>query len=288
LYHAIIRVSEEMKKINLIIGCGYLGRSLLKILHDESNYVVNRSEQHNAINSVEDNHQIILNINDKQTWRNLDVLSKKTSIRIYFMVPPSQIDRTAFPGFIERLNKLDVQKAVLVSSTVVYGNKDRVVDADSDVHIDSERAERQSFIEQDWLAAVKKGSIIRFAGIYGPERVIGKNGILKGDTINGDPNGWLNLIHVDDGAELLKRIGAMDDSEPIELACDGHPIKRGEYYSFLAKQLNQLEPIFSHHSNDRGMGRRCDNSVTISRSGWQPKHVDFRKAVSNLIKQNEN
>lgn len=277
-----------MKQINLIIGCGYLGRSLLKQLRSEKNYIVNRSEQHNAINPAEDNHQLILNINDKQTWNNLDVLSKKNSIRIYFMVPPSQIDRMTFPGFIERLNKLDVKKAVLVSSTVVYGKKDRIVDADSDVSIDSERAERQSFIEQDWLASVKKGSIIRFAGIYGPGRVIGKHGVLKGDTINANPDGWLNLIHVDDGAQLLKRIGTMDESEPIELACDGNPIKRCEYYSFLAEKLNQAPPIFSHDSNDRGIGRRCDNSVTTSRSGWQPKHLDFREAISNLIKQHEN
>ncbi|MFT5394946.1 MAG: nucleoside-diphosphate-sugar epimerase [Gammaproteobacteria bacterium] len=277
-----------MKKINLIIGCGYLGRSLLKLLHSEKNYVVNRSEQNSAINVDDDNHQIILNINDKQSWRSLDALSEKHSIRIYFMVPPSQIDRLAFPGFIERLNRLDVQKAVLVSSTVVYGNKDRIVDADSDVSIDSERAERQSFIEQDWLASVKKGSIVRFAGIYGPDRVIGKHGILKGDIINGDPDGWLNLIHVDDGAQLLKRIGTMDKSEPIELACDGNPIKRFEYYSFLAEKLNQAPPIFSHGSSGRGIGRRCDNSVTISRSGWQPMHVDFREAISNLIKRYEN
>jgi len=276
-----------MKQINLIIGCGYLGRSLLKTLRGEKNYVVNRAEQHKPVNPSDDNHQLILNINDKHTWRNLDALSEKQSIRIYFMVPPSQIDRLAFPCFIERLNKLDVQNAILVSSTVVYGNKDRIVDANSDVNIDSERAERQCFVEQEWLAAIKKGSIIRFAGIYGPERVIGKNGILKGNTINGDPEGWLNLIHVDDGAELLSCIAAMDEPESIELACDGNPIKRSEYYSFLAEQLNQAAPIFSHESNERGLGRRCDNSVTISRSGWQPVHVDFRRAITDLIKQNE-
>lgn len=277
-----------MKQINLIIGCGYLGRSLLKLLRGEKNYVVNRSEQNSPKNAGDDNHQLILNINDKQSWRNLEALSEKHSIRIYFMVPPSQIDRLAFPGFIERLNKLDVQNAILVSSTVVYGNKDRIVDADSDVNIDSERAERQCFVEQEWLAAIKKGSIIRFAGIYGPERVIGKNGILKSNTINGDPDGWLNLIHVDDGAQLLRRIAAMVEPESIELACDGNPIKRHDYYSFLAEQLNQSPPIFSHDSNERGTGRRCDNSITISRSGWQPLHVDFRKAVSSLIKQNGN
>ena len=53
-----------MKQTNLIVGCGYLGRTLLKNLHGEYNYVVNRSEQHNAVNLADDQHQIVLNITD--------------------------------------------------------------------------------------------------------------------------------------------------------------------------------------------------------------------------------
>ncbi len=277
-----------MKQTNLIIGCGYLGRRLLKILHGERNYVVNRFEQKKAIDAPNDNHQIISNVNDRQSWRSLDALSEEQSIRIYFMVPPSQIDRSVFSYFIERLNKLDIQNSILVSSTIVYGNKDRVVDADSGVNIDSERAERQCFLEQEWLAVIKRGSIIRFAGIYGPDRVIGKNGILRGRTINSDPDGWLNLIHVDDGVQLLKCIAAMDEYGSIELASDGNPIKRSEYYSFLADTLEQALPNFNHDDNIRGVGRRCDNRLTIMRTGWQPEHSDFRKSISNLIRQNGN
>ena len=276
-----------MKQINLIIGCGYLGRSLLGHLRDARNYVVNRSEQNSAINTADGNHQLILNINDKQSWSNLDTLSGKSSIRLYFMVPPRQIDGTIFADFIQRLNQLDIKRSILISSTVVYGNVDRIVDADSAVNIDSERAERQFQAEQDWLENIKAGTVIRLAGIYGPDRVIGRRGIINNETINGDPDGWLNLIHVDDAAQLIKRISEIDQPERIELGCDGKPIKRRDYYSYLAEQLNQTPPLFSHGTDARGTGRRCDNSVTISRSGWHPEHVDFREAVSDLIKQNE-
>ena len=73
-----------MKQTNLIIGCGYLGRRLLKVLHGERNYVVNRFEQKKAIDAANDNHQIISNINDRQSWHSLDALSEEQSIRIYF------------------------------------------------------------------------------------------------------------------------------------------------------------------------------------------------------------
>lgn len=277
-----------MNSINLIIGCGYLGRRLLPLLHDQHCWFTHRSE--NSTNGFEqaNTHQLVIDINNETSWRNINALSEKQGVIIYFMVPPSKIVHTVFPDFIKRLNQLDIKRSIIISSTVVYGNVDRIVDADSEVIIDSERAERQYQIEQDWLENMESGSVIRLAGIYGPDRVIGRSGIINNEIINGDPEGWLNLIHVDDAALLVKRISEMDNPESIELACDGNPIKRREYYSFLAEQLNQTPPIFSHDSNARGTGRRCDNGVTISRSGWQPMHVDFRKAVSNLIKQNEN
>jgi nucleoside-diphosphate-sugar epimerase len=276
-----------MNSINLIIGCGYLGRRLLPLLHDQHCWFTHRSE--NSSNGFEqaNTHQLVIDINNETSWRNINALSEKQSVIIYFMVPPSKIDHTVFPDFIKRLNQLDIKRSIIISSTVVYGNDDRIVDADSEVKIDSERAERQYQIEQDWLESMETGTVIRLAGIYGPDRVIGRSGIINNEIINGDPEAWLNLIHVDDAARLVKRISEMDNPEPIELACDGNPIKRREYYSFLAEQLNQTPPIFSHDSTERGMGRRCDNSVTISRSGWQPLHVDFRKTVSDLIKQNE-
>lgn len=275
-----------MRQINLIIGYGYLGKSLIKLLHGHTNYVANRHKINRNINTGIDNHPLTLDINDRRTWNGLGALPIDCRIIVYFMVPPGRIDRSVFPSFIERLNKLDIESAVLVSSTVVYGNINRVVDADSEINIDSERARRQYFIEHDWLAAIKKASVVRLAGIYGPERVIGQNGIINGVAINGDPNGWLNLIHVDDAAQLVKRISEMEVSESIELACDGQPIKRYDYYAFLAEQLQQPEPTFNYDENARGLGRRCDNKVTIARTGWQPKHTDFRKVVSSLIKQN--
>ena len=277
-----------MNSINLIIGCGYLGRRLLPLLHDQHCWYTHRSENLSGRIEQANTHQLVLDINDKESWRNINLLSETMEVIIYFMVPPSQIDGTLFPDFIQQLNQLDIKRSILVSSTVVYGNVDRIVDASSEVKIDSERAERQYDIEQAWLENMETGTVIRLAGLYGPDRVIGRSVIINNQTINGDPDGWLNLIHVDDAAQLVKRIGEMDNSESIELGCDGNPVKRREYYSFLAEQLNQAPPTFSHDSNARGLGRRCDNSVTVSRSGWQPIHVDFRKAVTDLIKQNAN
>ncbi len=272
-----------MQTINLIIGCGYLGTRLLGVLNGQQCYVTNRTEKSYKTDNVENIQTLILDINNKESWANLDSLFNKQELRVYFLVTPRQIDRTIFTDFIQQLNHFNIQRAVLVSSTVVYGNIDRIVDADSEVNIDSERAERQYEIEQDWLANMGNGVIVRFAGIYGPDRVIGKNGIINNEAVNGDPDGWLNLIHVDDGAQLIKRISEMDQPEHCELACDGNPVKRYDYYSFLAQELNQPSPLFVQDESTRGTGRRCDNTITMTRTGWQPEYADFRKALTKLV-----
>ncbi|GJM05970.1 MAG: hypothetical protein DHS20C09_19660 [marine bacterium B5-7] len=272
-----------MSSINLIIGCGYLGRRLLPLLHDQHCWFTHRSENSTHDLEKENTHRLVIDINDELSWQNINALSEKKAVIIYFMVPPSKIDRIVFPDFIKRLNQLDIKRSIMISSTVVYGNVDRVVDADSEVKIDSERAERQYLLEQDWLENMETGAVIRLAGLYGPDRVIGHKGIINNNTINGHPDGWLNLLHVDDGARLVKRIAEIERPESIELACDGNPIKRYDYYSFLAQQLKQSAPKFNHDGNTRGLGRRCDNKITIARTGWQPVHTDFRKALLNLI-----
>lgn len=263
-----------MKSINshLIIGCGYLGKRLLALLEDQTCWFTNRSQTSYA-------HSFLLDINDESTWNNLDILSDEKALIIYCMVPPSQIDLTLFPSFIHRVNSLNTSRCILISSTVVYGNTDRVVDADSDVELDSDRAKRQYQIEQDWLESNEESCVVRLAGLYGPDRIIGRNTILQGETIKGDPDGWLNLIHVDDAATLVKRIAEMDEPEIIELGCDGVPIKRKDHYAFVAETLDKPLPDFDIEGQERGIGRRCDNKLTIERTGWQPEFKNFKEGL---------
>ena len=266
----------KTKISHLIIGCGYLGKRLKTFLKGQTVWATNRSE-------LTGNNSILLDINDENTCNNLAVLSNQGALVIYFMVPPSKIEQACFIKFINRLNQLNILRAILVSSTVVYGNKDRIVDANSEVELDGIRAECQYQIEKTWSDNIDNAYIVRLAGIYGPDRIIGLNAIKNGEMINGDPEGWLNFIYVDDAANLIKCIGSFDSTNRIELGCDGMPIKRKEYYSFLARLMNQAPPRFNTNKAIRGKGRRCDNKLTISRTGWQPEYTDGKQAISKLI-----
>lgn len=266
---------------HLIIGCGYLGKRLAGLLDGQACWLTHRTAQLLKATGKSKTHSLLLDINNEASWACLNVLSNKPGLMIYCLVPPGQIDAGTFTRFIKQLNHLGSRRCVLVSSTVVYGNTERMVDADSDVELDNERARRQYQIEQEWLANLNHASVVRSAGIYGPERVIGRNSIMNGDAIKGDPEGWLNLIHVDDLASLLIRMSELEQLEQIELACDGSPVRRRDYYSYLAELLNQAQPKFNQDSHSRGAGRRCDNKLTITRTGWQPQHSDFNGLWKN-------
>ncbi len=262
----------ETLNSHLIIGCGYLGKRLLSLLDKQTCWITSRSQR-------PEEYSLLLDINDENSWRSLDALSDQKALTVYCLVPPSQIDLALFASFVHRINSLNPSRCILISSTVVYGNKDRIVNSDSDVELDNERAKKQYQIEQIWLESNEETCVIQLAGLYGSDRIIGQKTILQGGTIKGDPEGWLNLIHVDDAASLIKRVAEMDEPEIIELGCDGTPIKRKDYYSFVAEMFDKSLPDFDNSDQDRGVGRRCDNSLTIERTGWQPVFKEFKEGL---------
>ena len=262
-----------MTQTHLIIGAGYLGRRLAALLPGERQ--LTRRAARPGI--------IPLDCNDAASWASLAALrGKGPALCVYFCVPPGQIDARLFPDFLRRLAGLGAQRALLVSSTVVYGRREREVDAASEVSIDSPRAERQYRVERAWLDHLDNACVLRLAGLYGPGRVIGRAGILAGNPIQGRADAWLNLIRVEDAATLLKRMGEMAQPARVELGADGNPAQRRDYYAFLAERLGRPLPGFDQGQTN-GQGRRCDNRKTRQRTGWQPAFPDYRAGLAGLV-----
>ena len=269
---------------HLIVGCGYLGQALLKRYSDKTCWLINRG---NKLNLSSNNHeQISLDINDSSDWEVFKSLEDTKDLIVYFMIPPSKIDAEKFPAFIEQLDRLNIKRRILVSSTVVYGRQERIVDADSEVDLDSERAKRQYHFEQDWLNNSKTSMVVRMAGIYGQNRIIGKQTIETGDNLTGNPDAWLNLIHVDDAAALLECLAHHDRLSKVELGSDGVPLSRKKYYSTVAELLNKNLPDFKEKTNDKG--RCCNIKLTSERTGWLPTHTDIKVSLVELLKASAN
>ena len=86
--------------------------------------------------------------------------------------------------------------------------------------------------------------VLRFAGLYGPGRVVRRKLVELGDPIPGDPDKLLNLIHIDDAASAAVAALSIPAPDPIYLVSDDRPVTRREYYSLIAKLLDAPPPRF--------------------------------------------
>src|SRR5205823_814693 len=95
-------------------------------------------------------------------------------------------------------------RLIYVSSTGVYGAADGgEVDEGGRVGPLDEAGEVVLQAEELLRAERPDAIILRFAGIYGPGRLPREKAIRAGEPLPTDPDKWLNLIHVDDGAAAV-------------------------------------------------------------------------------------
>ena len=93
---------------------------------------------------------------------------------------------------------------VHVSSTSVYGQTDgEEVDEQSATEPEEESGKIVLEAERVLRRAAPEAIILRFAGIYGPGRLLRRQAIEAGEPIVGNADKWLNLIQVEDGAEAV-------------------------------------------------------------------------------------
>ena len=107
--------------------------------------------------------------------------------------------------------------------------------------------------------------VFRLAGIYGPGRLLARmNQAKQALPIPGNPNAWLNLVHVDDCVAAIITAGEIELRNETILVSDDLPVRRREYYSQLASLMQAPPPRFDATEKDpkgeRGDGKRCNNS----------------------------
>jgi nucleoside-diphosphate-sugar epimerase len=158
------------------------------------------------------------------------------------------IDEVYVAGLRNVLEMLPgVERVIYVSSTGVYG------DAAGD-WVDEQtpcRPTRPGGIAclraEELLAADRLGYrsiVLRMAGIYGPGRVPRSEAIQSGEPIAAPADGYLNLIHVDDAAQVVLSAERDPPLPRTYVVSDGHPVERREYYRELARLLGAPEPQF--------------------------------------------
>lgn len=303
---------SKLARTALIIGCGYLGRRLGRMLRDRGCQVMGttRSRQRGGELAACDIRPLLLCVTERATFCSLTPALEADGLDVYYMIPPGRHSRngsgptprqTVLGGIAYTINALktatNLRRAVLVSSTAVYGQtQGERVDADSIASPQTERAKLLRDGEDLWLTSGLPTHVVRLAGIYGPGRVVGESAVRDGAPLVGDPRNLLNLIHVDDAARLLLFLMNTEEPGRIELGCDGHPVPRIEYYTELAGRLGVAPPEVVEDVTTlerlglnverlrRSSSKACDNILTCKRTGWTPTYANFRQGLDAIMR----
>ena len=139
-----------------------------------------------------------------------------------------------------------VGRFVYVSSTGVYAQSDGEEVDETAATAPAAESGRVVLDAERLLHRRRPDAIIlRFAGIYGPGRLIREKTVRAGEPLSGDPDQWLNLIHVEDGAAAV--VAALERGRPggVYNVCDDRPVRRRDFYTRMAEVLGAPPPRFA-------------------------------------------
>jgi nucleoside-diphosphate-sugar epimerase len=168
-----------------------------------------------------------------------------------------------------------------VSSTSVYGQTDGSLVTEADA---TEPLEGNGRIVLEAERALREfrpdATILRFAGIYGPGRLLRRAQMLKDEAYLADPEKWLNLIHVEDGVRaVLAAERAAVPGGTFNIA-DDNPVSRRDFYTELARLLGAPPARFEPAGSPaREANRRISNARAKAELGFAPEFPSYREGL---------
>jgi nucleoside-diphosphate-sugar epimerase len=262
----------------LVIGCGYLGRRVAAVWRSQGVPVsaLTRTPRHAAILASEGIEPIIGDVLLPGTLRSLpaaDVILYAVGYDRQAEASKRDVYVQGLANVLQRLGPA-LRRLLYVSSTSVYGqDAGEWVDESSETNPESEDGKIVLAAEEKVRQAYPRGvaSVLRFSGIYGPGRLLRRiESIRSGKPIVANPDGFSNLIHVDDGAMIVSRLAERSTVAATYLISDDRPVRRREYYSLLARLAGAQEPAFQFDARGRtggGLNKRCSNALLKAELG---------------------
>lgn len=281
-----------------IVGCGYVGKRLAKLLQREGRSVAGLVRSAASVSALEAEGIPAATID---LDRSHGPHTGESEYFIYMVPPPPAGDTD--PRVRLWLDSLaDIpRRIVYLSTTAVYGDRaGAVVTENSATHPTSERGLRRLDAERALLEYGARTAssirILRVPGIYGPGRLPLAR-ISEGQPIPApSATGPGNRIHVDDLAGVCLSALRYEGPREIFNVGDGENASMGEYFLRVARlaglppppQLPLAELLERVSPAMRGFlteSRQVDVSLMLGELGYQPKYVDLDSGIAASLNE---
>lgn len=255
-----------------VLGCGWLGLPLLKNLA-ASGYFHLRGSSRRA-----DRRQQItaaggraLAIELPQVDEAAAQLAFEVDLLIVTLPPGRRREqvREAYGQEIAEViglaKKYGTGQIIYTSSTGVYGNAEGLVDEQTPTNPQTESAKAVVAAEAQFRDAGIPCTLLRLAGLFGPDREPGR-WFQGGKTIK-NADAPVNLVHQQDVIQAIGWVIAQGAwNKTYNLSAALHPSKR-DFYAAAARKLG-LEPAAAEAGGANG--KRVSSEKIRRELGWQP------------------
>lgn len=273
-------------KSKLIIGCGYVGHRVAKqwLANGDSVMAMTRSADRATQFSEQGIQPLIGDVVAPQVLQPLAEPGRISTL-LYAVGFDRSADHSKHEVYVNGLKRVldsvagSIDHFIYVSSISVYGQSNGEwigEDTDRQPNTDGGRIclEAEQLIHDTFSNSPTRHTILRFAGIYGPDRVLRRVDSLKNaEPIAGNPDGYLNLIHVDDGVAAVLAAETNETAGPAYVVSDGQELTRREYFTTLAELVDAPTPVFDTNApqgnrpTKAGLNKRCKADRLINELG---------------------
>lgn len=290
--------------MKLIFGCGYLGARVARRWHDAGHEVavVTRSRPRADGFAHHGYRALIADVTKPESL--VDLPAAQTVLySVGFDREGGPSIEEAYAGGVRNVLAAlprDSGQFIYISTTGVYGPAEGGW-VDEETPPDPQReGGRASLAAEHVLAAhpiEKRSVILRLAGIYGPGRVPFLEKLQAGEPIPAPSAGYLNLIHVDDAAEVVVAaaertwgdVSATGTGPRIYCVNDGHPVERGDYYVEVTRLIGAPPPQFAAPDPDSpraaraAANRRVSNDRMLAELGVRLAYPSYREGLAKIL-----
>jgi nucleoside-diphosphate-sugar epimerase len=252
----------------VIVGCGYVGLELGRLLANAGHDVVGVRRSKQGIARIEDAgfEAVAADATDRESLSAIPdadwvVYAVSAGGRGSAAAEAAYVDglRTVAEAFGERASPPD--RLVYTSSTGVYGDHDGDwVDETTPIAPATERqrvlAEAERIARTATAERGVDGTVVRFGGLYGPDRYRMER-YLNGPITEG----YLNSVHRADAAGAVAHLLTTDRGrDEVVLAVDDEPVRKPRFAAWLAEQCGVAPPetrTVAERAADEGASRRA-------------------------------